>query len=267
MIDIHSHVIFGVDDGPSVMDESVKMLEEAHKAGIQCIIATPHFHENVFEAANAAENFYILSDRAAEIGITLLKGAEVFLSPSIPDLVHENSNLTLNNSRYLLVEFPFDSIPSHAQETLYRLMVKGFTPIIAHPERTRSLVRNITLAMELVANGCMLQLDAACIMGVYGSRVKKFAKELLKNELVSFVASDAHYAKDYAQWYKNAYKKVKSWVGEVYAEKLFFSNAAVLLEQNKKPNINISDFKISKGVIGLETTGNINKMCPRSLYK
>lgn len=231
MIDVHSHIIFGVDDGSSSIEESVRMLEEANKAGIKVIIATPHFQTDIFEAQTLAENYQKLCDKATEYNLTVLMGCEVFLNPFIPEFIQNKKVLTLNASNYLLLEFPFDSIPHYSFEVIYKLQLQGIIPIIAHPERNRCFVRDFDTFMEFVERGCLVQVDAASMLDVYGRKVKRFTRELIKNKLVDFIASDAHYARDYKKWYLKAYKRAKQWGGEAYADRMFYTNAGVILDK------------------------------------
>ena len=233
MIDVHSHIIFGVDDGSSFMEESVRMLEEANKAGIKIIVATPHFQPDIFNSEKMLEHFQQLCTRAAEFEITVLPGYEVFMQPFVPDLIKSNKKLTMNSSQYLLLEFPFDSIPFYSHEVIYKLQLQGIIPIIAHPERNRCFVKDFGAFMEFVESGCLVQVDAASMLGTYGRRTKRFVKRLIKNNLVNFIASDAHCAKDYRNWYLKAYDKAKRWGGEKYTDKMFYLNASVILDKAK----------------------------------
>jgi protein-tyrosine phosphatase len=232
MIDIHSHIIFGVDDGPSTIEESLKMVSEAVNAGIKIIISTPHFQKEVFENDKIVENYNMLVNRASDFDISILLGYEVLISLSLAKMLADSKPLTLNNSGYLLLELPFDSIPIYIYEVIFQLQLLGVTVVIAHPERNMNLINNFDSLLGLVERGCLIQLDAASIVGIYGRHVKGFTKKLIKLKLVHFIASDAHSAKDYANWYLKAYKKVNKWVGEDYADKLFTRNASAIVQND-----------------------------------
>lgn len=233
MIDIHSHLIFGVDDGASTIDESINMLIEAEKLGIKVIIATPHLEEKVYENKHKYENFQTLKKNAENKNIDLKYGAEVFLNPFLPDMLGEKRSLTLNNSKYMLVEFPYNSIPYFSHETIYNLQIKNICPIIAHPERNWCFNKNMDLLLPFFERGCLIQIDAASIMGVYGKHVKSFTKQLLKLEMAHFVASDAHCPADYTNWYSKAYKQVEKWVGKEYANRLYVQNPQKILDNTE----------------------------------
>ncbi|MCX7920944.1 MAG: phosphoesterase [Clostridia bacterium] len=230
MIDIHSHLIYGVDDGPSTIDESLRMVEAAAKQDVKVIIATPHFQENIFENDKLVDNFYELVYKTSDYGVDLKMGYEVFINPFIPDILKGKKSLTLNESRYMLLEMPFDDIPIYSYETIYKLQLERIIPIIAHPERNRTFLKNFDTFTSFIERGCLVQLDAASIVGVYGKSVKNFAKKLIKSNMAQFVASDAHFARDYTNWYKKAYQKVRKWAGEEYADKLFYRNSKFILD-------------------------------------
>lgn len=234
MIDIHSHIIYEVDDGASSISESLRMMEQANKLWIKAIVATPHFHRNIFEPDRIQEHFDKLSKLALEFNITLLLGYEVFISPLISELLEGRKNLTIDDSRYLLMEFPCNSIPPYSVDTVYKMQLLGITPIIAHPERNRRFLANSGILLDFIERGCLIQIDAASILGVYGINVKGFAKRLIQRRMAHFVASDAHYAKDYQNWYGKAYEKVCRWSSEEYADLLFYRNAEEVLESSKK---------------------------------
>jgi len=231
MIDIHSHIVFGVDDGPSTMEESIKMVSEAEKAGIKVIIATPHFQEHLFDDKRVMENFMELKQKAADYQVTLKIGSEIFINPFISNLIYTGRSMTLDNSKYVLIEMPFGSIPVYCYETIFKLKLNNIHPIIAHPERNRIFLKDFELFMEFLGRGCMIQVDAASIIGVYGNDVKNFTKRLIKLNMAHFVASDAHCANDYTNWYIKAYKKIENWAGEEYADTLFNSNARNILDE------------------------------------
>lgn len=229
MIDIHSHLIYGVDDGPGTIKESIRMILEAEKIGIKHIIATPHLYKSVYDTERAYNNLFELYNRVKDCDIGLYLGYEVFIDLVATDNLKEKRKITLNKSRYMLIELPFDNVPLHGYDTVYKLHLDNIIPIIAHPERNRSFVKDIGTFISFIEKGCLVQLDAASIVGVYGTEIKNFTKKLLKLNLVNFIASDAHCAEDYTEWYMAAYKKVRQWVGQEHAQKLFYENPKMIL--------------------------------------
>ncbi|AEV67681.1 tyrosine-protein phosphatase [Acetivibrio clariflavus] len=228
MIDIHCHIIFGVDDGPSTVKDSIRMILEAEKLGVNKIIVTPHYNKNIYKPDKILENFYNVKSRIRDFGIELFLGYEVFLVSSINDVFLQKYKYTLNKSKYLLFELPFDIMPVNINETLLKLHAEGIVPIIAHPERNIYFARNTQKFIDLIETGCLVQLDAASIVGIHGSNVKKFAKKLIDLNLVQFVASDAHKPEDY-EVYKKSYDIVKNWAGKEYSDKIFAHNQEVII--------------------------------------
>ena len=226
MIDIHSHVLPGVDDGASSLEAAKLMLAEAQKAGVRTIIATPHYSRELHENGMRDRVFDAVLDEALRFGIKLLKGYELKIHHYPARMPQDFSGLDLAGTKFILLEFPLDTVPSYTRELIYKVQLQGFVPIIAHPERCRKLARDKEMLDELLDAGCLLQIDASSIIGVNGGRARRFAKKLIKKGRASFVASDAHRPSGYSVWYTKAYKKVVKWVGQSRADALFCNNAA-----------------------------------------
>ena len=230
MIDIHSHIVFNVDGGPSSIKESIRMVLEAERLGIDEIIATPHFDDSLYSSDKVPENFSIISSRIADCDVGIYLGYEVAINPSMVQSTRILKSKSLNSSGYVLFELPFDHVPVYAGELLYRLNIDKMIPILAHPERNRVFMKNFDSFINFLENGCLVQLDAASIIGVYGAEPRHFAEKAIKLNLAQFVASDAHCAEDYKDWYLPAYKQVRRWAGEEYTRKLFLENARKIIE-------------------------------------
>lgn len=236
MVDIHSHLIFGVDDGSPSIKESMRMVLEAERLGIKAIIATPHYRDNIYSSEKIAENFMELVYRMSDCGVDLHLGHEVFIGPDIAEKAKLNKRLKLAGSSFILIELPLDIIPVFSHDTIYKLQLENMTVILAHPERNRHFVNNFNAFIDLVERGCLLQLDAASIIGVYGADVKNFARKLIELRLAHFVASDAHCTDDYTGWYLKARNQVFRWAGEEYAYKLFSQNPMMILKNRIEEN-------------------------------
>jgi protein-tyrosine phosphatase len=223
MIDIHSHILPEVDDGANTMAESIEMLEQAKRSGVKAIIATPHFNEDSYGMGLVEESFASVKPEAEKRGIALFLGYEIKIQKYPAQMPKEYSGLTLGNSRYLLIELPFSYVPEHTLELIYDLQLKRFIPILAHPERCVKLIKNKVLFIEILESGCLLQVDAASIIGLNGGKAKKFARKIIKKGNVSFIASDAHNPDGYSIWYAKAQQKVQKWIGKQKMEELFSS--------------------------------------------
>jgi protein-tyrosine phosphatase len=234
MIDIHSHIIFGVDDGPSNMEQSTAMICHAEKAGIEAIVATPHSHEPLFDNERLTDNYQELLYRIRSCNISLKLGYEVFINPAVQVADWKNMELTLDGSRYLLFELPFNASPRDGFDLLHAFRLKDIIPIIAHPERNRNFLHNFNELSGYLNAGCMIQIDAASVLGVYGRDVREYVKRLVKLNQVDFVASNAHCPEDYANWYRKAFNEVSKWTGDENARRLFKSNAQGILKREEK---------------------------------
>ncbi|MGE4284828.1 MAG: tyrosine-protein phosphatase [Clostridia bacterium] len=226
MIDIHSHIIYCIDDGPDTIEKSKQMVIGASRVGVKTIIATPHFSEVLLEDSKIINNYNEVVKIGREYGINILLGYEVKINPFLPDSLEKN--ITLNKTRFILVELPYDNIPFYLSEILYKLQLMQITPVIAHPERNLALHKNFQLFLDLHKMGFLIQVDAGSIMGVYGRSAKKLAKKIIKSKDAHFIASDAHNPRGYSDFYK-ARKKVHRWVGEEYTDRLFCRNSKDIL--------------------------------------
>ena len=193
LIDIHSHFLFGVDDGARTMEESVAMLQLAAASGTSAIVATPHSNlEYRYEPAVIAERLAKLAE-AVKGSIELHSGCDFHLSyDNIQDALENPRKYTINQNNYLLVEFSDLLIFRNTQDIFARLAGAGMTPVITHPERN-SLLRQRIHEIELwVASGATVQVTAQSLIGGFGRRAQEFARQLLDRSLVHFIASDGH---------------------------------------------------------------------------
>ena len=230
MIDIHSHIVFDVDDGPLTIKESIRMVLEAEKLGINEIIATPHYNNLLFSANDAAHNFAVISSRTADCDVKLHLGYEVSLNPFMVEKAEELRAKTLGGSSYLLFELPFDYVPIYSGELLYKLNMRKIIPILAHPERNKIFINNFDSLIKFLENECLVQIDAASIVGVYGTDARHIAEKMIKLNLAQFVASDAHCTEDYRNWYLPAYSQVNRWAGVEYSVQVFCKNAKKIVD-------------------------------------
>ncbi len=231
MIDIHSHIIPQVDDGPGSLQVSLEMLEIAVEDGITEIVATPHILSNL-EFQREKEILARFEELKAEaqakgLPIKLHLGSEIYIEPEI-DLNHRIATLA-DNGRYFLIEFPMQGIPVFAAEHFFQVMMEQRTPIIAHPERNAGIIGRPERAAEFVQRGSLLQVNAGSLTGRFGSTVKETAWKLLDAHLVHFVASDAHDTQGRPPKLRRAYDLVAERLGEEWARMLFHDNQARVL--------------------------------------
>ncbi|MGL4570203.1 MAG: tyrosine-protein phosphatase [Clostridium sp.] len=196
MIDIHTHILPGIDDGSKKLDISLEMIKKSINEGTRDIVMTPHYRKGYFhttydEVKNITNelNKFIKSEG---FDCNLHYGQEVYYSDKIIEDLDAGLIGTINGGRYMLVEFPMRVIPTESVDFMYELRLKGITPIIAHPERYHEVIRDATILNDFIDEGCLFQLNAGSILGFFGKDVKKCAEKLCKNSLYSFIGSDAH---------------------------------------------------------------------------
>lgn len=222
MIDIHCHILPGIDDGAADWDQSLEMARIASKDGIKKIIATPHFEKGRYEPSvdDIIDLTEELNKRINDEGMDLLilPGMEIHVEPTLIQMLRDGEVLTLNNQgKYLLVEFPPESIPPHSHEVLYEIRVLGITPIMAHAERNLEIQRNPQKLFGMVESGLLTQVTSASIEGNFGHKCRNTANLLLKHNLAHFIASDAHYMPGRMPKIKRAHDSVKEGMPEIYA--------------------------------------------------
>ena len=227
MIDIHCHILPGVDDGAADLDESVKMAKIAHADGIATIIATPHINTSSITRQSLSLCHDMLVQRLEEkrIPVDILLGGEVsFYLDSSQLNVH-----TLNGTKYILIEFPAGHMPQHAGEILFHLILKGFYPIIAHPERNAAILKNPDILFDLLNMKVLAQITAGSLTGMFGTDSMACARFLLRKGAVSFIASDAHSARYRRPVLSQAVQAAGKIIGKENALKLVTTNPQAML--------------------------------------
>ncbi|MGB9975800.1 tyrosine-protein phosphatase [Thermovenabulum sp.] len=197
MIDLHSHILYGLDDGSPDIETSIKMAKIAVEEGITEMVATPHFipvdkeinKETIIERVNQLNEIFLQN----EINLTLYPGEEVFLSLDIPRLLDEEKILTLfNQKKYILIELPMMSLPKYTSEILWAVKLRKITPIIAHPERNKEIAKNINKLVDFLKIGALVQVNSLSLLGVFGSEVKKTAERIIALNYAQFIGTDCH---------------------------------------------------------------------------
>ena len=229
-IDIHCHIMPGVDDGSPDMETSLKMLQISEKNGIEQVILTPHhkpMHHNVSPEHNVAYRKK-LQEAAANAGIKakLFSGNEIYYSDETMEELETGKICSLAGSDYVLVEFHPTNPYKAIQNAANRVQAAGFIPIIAHVERYSDIVSHPARVSDLIEMGCFIQVNASSVMGKYGFGISHFTKKLLKENMVHFVASDAHDTGRRAPHLLDCRNYIERKFGEDYGKKLFFTNPA-----------------------------------------
>ena len=218
MIDFHTHIIPNVDDGSKDIESTFELFKEAKNAGFDTIILTPHYIEDYYEANKKIntdwQNALTKGIIAKSININLYLGNESYISSNLIDLIKNDKVSTINGSRYLLMELPLSSVPINLFDVIKELRSNGIIPIIAHPERYSFIQENPNKVCELLECGVLLQCNFCSILGTYGKFAKIVIKNLLENDLVSFLGSDVHTPKTIYPLIPEAKEQIIEIVGE-----------------------------------------------------
>ena len=191
MIDIHCHILPGIDDGPATLATSLAMAARAEQDGIRALIATPHTDgiQVNREIVDAAVRDLNLELRRRELLLEVLPGYEIPYHLAMP---LASTHTLANNTRHVLIEFPYNHLPRGAMNTFFELIGAGLVPILAHPERNDAVIDNPDILRDLVNNGILVQITAASITGELGPDILRCSQYLLKKNMVHFLATDAH---------------------------------------------------------------------------
>ena len=232
--DIHTHILPGVDDGAQDVGQALRLLRLAWENGTRAMVLTPHYRGNYKE--NTPEQlrmeFELLQELAKDAvpDLQLYLGQEVALEADAPQAVFAGKVISLNDSRYVLLEFQTNVLRTQIINSALETFRCGFVPIVAHIERYDISRTDDTLVKELFGMGALLQLNADSIMGVNGGKIKRLCHKLLKFRLVHFVASDAHDYKNRPPLLRKAFMKISKKYGQEYAAALFCGNAQAVIE-------------------------------------
>lgn len=238
MIDIHCHLMPGVDDGAKDLNETLAMFENAYTSGVTDMILTPHFikgtkysHNNDAKSKITA----ILREalKRADIDINIHYGNEIYIDDKLPELLKDGTVASLAGSRYVLLELPIAAEDKNAGNIIFRLKSDGYVPIIAHPERYNYFQKHPEKVMEYVRLGCLLQGDYMSLLGKYGRKAAKTLKTLLKHDKIAILSSDIHHEhNDYhiPEAEKRVLRIVKS---EEKLNELFIGNPEKVINDKK----------------------------------
>lgn len=197
MIDIHCHILPGVDDGAKDLQDSLALARGAVAEGIKTIIATPHHKNGHYEnkkdeiLAKTAELNQALQEE--NVPLTVLPGQETRIFGEILDDYRNGDILTINNGgKYLFIELPSDHVPYYTEQLLFDIQLAGLVPIIVHPERNKGFLERPEMLFQLVKKGALTQVTGASLAGFFGKKIRKFSLQMVEANLTHFVASDAH---------------------------------------------------------------------------
>lgn len=230
MIDLHCHILPCVDDGANDMAVALQMAEQAVAQQISIIAATPHFHDLTWQIIRQKVEQLNQAINDHEIDLQVIPGAELFVDPDISNMEIDDIPTYNNNGRYCLIEYPMWQTPHYDQQVLFSLKVKGITPIIAHPERYKSVIDNPNIISKWVDNQCLIQINAGSVVGMFGETIKETAEILLEHKMVHLIASDAHSAGRRGFMLSRSYDRACELIGRHAATELVDKNPSLVIE-------------------------------------
>jgi len=269
MIDLHVHILSGLDDGPRALNESIEMCRMSYRDGVRTIVATPHTLNGVYlnDRATILTKIHELNETLNKCGMqnaecgTKNSRSEIQSSSIDSELRTPNSELRIlagadvrfceeillrldrgevttvgDGGRFLSVEFPFQGIPYRAEDILFRLMTRGIIPIITHPERNLEISDRPKRYYEMIRMGCLGQVTAMSLTGRFGQRVRKGVEKLVKERVVHIIASDAHSINERPPVLSEAVRAAEKIVGKEEARKMVSDYPRAILE-GRRPNV------------------------------
>ena len=249
MIDFHSHVIPAIDDGARDIKDTMTMLEEASRAGIDGVILTSHYMEDYYETSQADRNAWLKGIQYGleekQIGINLYLGSEIYFSDKIVNLINEGKASTINGSKYVLFEFPLNAKPLNIEDFIYALLSNGYVPVLAHPERYTFMQEEPDLIYQLANQGVLMQSNYGSIIGQYGKKAQVIFEKMLESNLVTFLGSDAHRPHSIYTKIESAAHKIKFIVGQEKFDNISHFNAMKAIRNEEIEIENLQPIKLT----------------------
>mgnify|MGYP003301688610 CR=1 FL=1 len=234
MIDIHSHIVFEVDDGSKSIEQSIEMLQEASNAGFKKVILTPHYIEEYYEIEKdeIAEKIENLKEQLENINcnIEILQGNEIYITNDINELLENKQAVALNDKKYVLFELPLNAEAMNLNEVVYQILEKGRIPVLAHPERYPFVQKDPNVLLELIEDGVLMQSNYGSIIGQYGKQSKNTLKKMLEHNMVHLLGSDSHRPQTIYLKINEAIEEIEKIIGKENLENLTTNNPQLVIE-------------------------------------
>ncbi|MCD2255873.1 tyrosine protein phosphatase [Lactobacillus sp. CC-MHH1034] len=223
LVDLHCHILPGVDDGAKTLADSIALARVAVSQGIKYVLVTPHHMNGIY--MNHPKDVRQLTNKLqkalnqANVPLKLFPGQEVHLTGDLLTAIDREDILFADaNHHYLMLELPHDSVPDYTVKMVDELLAREIVPVIVHPERNRGLLENPDQLYELVSLGCLTQLTASSFVGVFGKKIQRFTEKIVRANLGFVFASDAHNLRGRNYKMTEAFKKLKQFGGKLAAK-------------------------------------------------
>jgi protein-tyrosine phosphatase len=234
MIDLHSHILPGVDDGAPDFEASLEMARMAVADGIEVMACTPHFLPGLYnnDAAHIRKLVAWLNEefKQHDVDLALVVGGDVHIRPDLTSCLREQTVLTLHDTRYFLFEPSHISVPPRLEDFLFEVQIAGYVPILTHPERLKWIEQYYDIIAKLADSGVWMQITAGSLTGRFGSRSKYWAQRLLAEGRAHILATDAHNTKSRPPLLAEAFEIAKTELGFEEATHLVVTRPTMVLE-------------------------------------
>ena len=235
MIDIHSHILPGIDDGARSIQDSVAMVRELSEQGVTDIIATPHYVDESNYVSSRSSNLKLVKElkkelKKADIDVSIYLGNEIFIAYNLLDLLQSDKISTMAGSKYLLVELPLNDLFQNYDDILLELLQNGYQVLLAHPERYSLVQRDFHVLDDLLEAGLLLQCNTGSILGQYGKEAKKTIKKLADAKMIFGLGTDLHHCRGDG-YIAAATKKFSKYYDEKELKKVLVDNPKKMLKK------------------------------------
>lgn len=241
MVDLHCHLLQGVDDGSKDLETSLELARDAVKDGVTHALLTPHHMNGRYtnhkkDVLKMTTDFQKALDQSG-IALTVFPGQEVRINGQLIQALDNDDILFADeNNRYLMLEFPDDDVPHFTSQMIFQLQRRGITPVIVHPERNTKIMAQPDLLYELLEKGCLSQITASSYVGTFGEKVEDFSRKLIKNGQGYVFASDAHHLPGRKYEMSAAFEKLAKEFGQGLANEYQDNARAIINGDNVKPH-------------------------------
>lgn len=232
MIDIHSHILPSIDDGSKDIEETKKVIQEAINAGFEGIVLTSHYIEGYYEA-DVKEREKLIRKIQKIQNIQLYIGNEVYFTENMIQLLEDKKISTINNTRYILFEIPFNIKPMNIYDIIYEMMQHKLIPILAHPERYTFIWKQPDMIFDLIEKGVLMQANYGSIIGQYGKQAQLIVEKFLLNDMIHFLGTDAHKPESIYTQMTEVLQKLEQLIGKEKLQKLSKTNPDKMIHNEK----------------------------------